>query len=172
MLRRADPTWCDKSWRRQALMHSKQKKPHLWRTGWKVKACTSFALYLKVFKNHSYYLRHVRVLSIKPCLHTQLPKHNRSYWKVSRGLGHLITWNGPIMTHLNSSVFGLGRGEFEKKISKNSNTRGVARGWTLKLRFDWYIMLYTCFYVTSFLLKISNINSILKSANQSPFLTS
>ena len=25
---------------------------------------------------------HVRVLFIKPCLHTQLQKHNRSYWKV------------------------------------------------------------------------------------------
>ena len=25
------------------------------------------------------YLRHVRVLSIKPCLHTQLPEHSRSY---------------------------------------------------------------------------------------------
>ena len=47
----------------------------------------SFALYLKVFKNHLYYLWHVRVLSIKPCLHTQLPEHNRSYWKVSRGGG-------------------------------------------------------------------------------------
>ena len=38
-------------------------------------------------ENHLYYLRHVRVLSIKPCLHTQLPEHNRSFWKVSRGGG-------------------------------------------------------------------------------------
>ena len=36
----------------------------------------SFALYLKVFKNHLYYLRYVRV-SINPCLH----------WKVSQGGG-------------------------------------------------------------------------------------
>ena len=43
------------------------------------KACTSFALNLKVFKNHLYYLWHIRVLSIKPCLYTQLPEHNRSY---------------------------------------------------------------------------------------------
>ena len=80
-LRRAD----SKSWRRQALMHSKRKIPDSWRTGWKAKAYTSFTLYLKVFKNHLYYLRHVRVLSIKPYLHTQLPEHNRSYWKVSQG---------------------------------------------------------------------------------------
>ena len=39
-------------------------------------ACTSFVLYLKVFKNHLYYLWHARLLSIKPCLHTQLPEHN------------------------------------------------------------------------------------------------
>ena len=53
----------------------------------KAKACTSFALYLKVFKNHLYHLQQVRELSIKPCLQTQLPEHNRSYWKVSRGEG-------------------------------------------------------------------------------------
>ena len=39
-------------------------------------------------------------------------------------------------------LFGLGRGEFEQKFSKNSNTRGVARGGMLKLRFDWYITQY------------------------------
>ena len=62
----------DKSWRRQALMHSKRKIT-LFVADWlKSKACTSFALYLKVFKNHLYYFRHVRVLSIKACLHTQL----------------------------------------------------------------------------------------------------
>ena len=80
-----------------ALMHSKRKIPDSWRTGWKAKACTNFALYLKIFKRHLYYLWHVRVLSIKPCLHTQLPEDNKSYWKVSRGWGHLITWNGPIL---------------------------------------------------------------------------
>ena len=47
-------------------MHSKRKIPNSWRTGGKAKACTSFALYLKAFKNHLFYLRHVRVLSIKP----------------------------------------------------------------------------------------------------------
>ena len=45
MLRRADSTWRDKSWR-QALMHSKRKIPDSWRTGWKAKVCTSFALYI------------------------------------------------------------------------------------------------------------------------------
>ena len=123
-------------------MHSKRKIPDSWRTGWKAKACTSFVLYLKVFKNHLYYLWHnlVRVLSIKPCLHTQLREHNKSYRKVSRGWGHLITWYGPMLGHLNS-FYGLGRGEFEQEFSKNSNVwvlpgRG---GGMLKLRFDWYI---------------------------------
>ena len=38
-------------------------------------------------------------------------------------------------------LFGPRRGEFEKKISKNSNALGVAQGGgMLKLRFDWYIM--------------------------------
>ena len=78
------------------------------------KACTSFVLYLKVPKNNLYYLRHVRVLSIEPCLHTQLPEHNRSYWKVPRGWGHLITWNGPMMGHLNS--FSASRGGIWTKI--------------------------------------------------------
>ena len=127
MLRQADSTWCDKPWQRQALMHSKRKIPDSWWTGWKAKACTSFALYLKVFKNYLYYLRHVRVLSIKPCLHTQLPEHKRSYWKVSRGWGHLITCNGP-KNGAFEQLLGLGRGEFEQKFSKNSNTRGVTRG--------------------------------------------
>ena len=38
-------------------------------------------------------------------------------------------------------LFGLGRGEFEQKFSKNSNARGVAGGGMLKLRFDWYIII-------------------------------
>ena len=33
-------------------------------------------------------------------------------------------------------LFGLERGEFEQKFSKNSNARGVARGGMFKLRFD------------------------------------
>ena len=36
-------------------------------------------------------------------------------------------------------LFGLRRGEFEQKFSKNSNVQGVAPGGMLKLRFDWYI---------------------------------
>ena len=81
------------------------------------KAKDTDVLYLKVFKNHLYYLWHVRVLSIKPCLHTQLPEHtcNKGYRKVSRGWGHLITWNGPMMGHLNSfSASGGGNLNFPK----------------------------------------------------------
>ena len=141
MLRQADSTWRDESWRRQALMHSQRKIPDLWRTGWKAKACKSFALHLKVFKNHLHYLRHVRVLSIKPCLHTHLPEHNRSYWKVSRGWGHLITWNEPIMGHLNS-FSASGGGNLNKNFPKNQMSGGLPGGLPggmFKLRFDWYI---------------------------------
>ena len=53
----------------------------------KSKGLHKLVLYLKVFKNHLYYLWHVRVLSIKPCLCTQLPEHSKSYRKVSRGGG-------------------------------------------------------------------------------------
>ena len=119
-------------------MHSKRKIPDSWRTGWKAKACTSFALYLKVLKNHFYYLWHVRVLSIKPCLHTQLPAHNRNELLESfAGVGafdHLEwTYNGAF-----EQLFGLGRGEFEQKCSKNSNAGGW-QGGMFKPRFDWYI---------------------------------
>ena len=40
--------------------------------------------------------------------------------------------------------FGLGRGEFEQKFSKNSTAWGVLPGGgMLKLRFDWYINSHT-----------------------------
>ena len=129
----------DKSWRRQAFVHSKRKIPDSWRTGLKAKACTSFVLYLKVFRNHLYYVWHVRVLSIKPCLHTQLPEHNKSYRKVSRGWGHLTTWNGPMMAHLNS-FSDSGGGNLNKNFPKIQMPGGLPRGGgMLKLRFDWYI---------------------------------
>ena len=50
-----------------------------------------------------------------------------SYWKVSRGLGHLITWNGPIMGHLNS-FSASGGGNLNKNFAKNSNARGLPGG--------------------------------------------
>ena len=129
--------WHDKSWQKQTLMHSKRKIPDSWRTGWKAKTYTSIALYLKVFKNHLYYVRHVRVLSIKLCLHTQLPEDHRSYWNVSRGCGHLITWNEPIMGHLNS-FSASGGGNFPK-IFQKFKCPGACPGGMFKLRFDWYI---------------------------------
>ena len=80
----------------------------------------AFKANLKVFKNHLYYLWHVRVLSIKPCLHTQLPK---SFPGVG-AFDHLEWTYDGAFEHL----FGLGRGEFDQKFSKNSNARGVAPG--------------------------------------------
>ena len=72
------------------------------------------------------YFWHVGVLSIKPCLHTQLPEHNKSYRKVSREWGHLITWNGPMMGHLNS--FSASRGGNFPKIFQKFKFPGFAWG--------------------------------------------
>ena len=84
---------------------------------------------MKIFKNHLYYLNHVYI---------------HSFWSIIKttekfpGVGafdHLEwTYDGAY-----EQLFGLGRGEFEQKFSKNSNARGVPGGWMLKLRFDWYI---------------------------------
>ena len=65
------------------------------------------------------------MLSIKPCLPTQLPEHNKSYRFLGvEAFDHLEwTYDGAF-----EQLFGLGRGEFEQKLSKNSNARGVARG--------------------------------------------
>ena len=108
--------------------------------GWKARACTSFARYLKVFKNHLYYLWHVRVLSIKPCLHTQLPAHNRSYWKVSRGWGHLITWNGSLMGHLNSFSSSGGR-NLNKTFPKIQMPGGLP-GWGVDVEASIWLVHY------------------------------
>ena len=123
MLRRADSTWRDKSWRRQALVHSKRKIPDSWRTGWKAKACTSFALYLKVFKNRLYYLQ--------CCLSNHVYIHSfRSIKEATeKFLGGWGIWslqwtsNGAF-----EQLFGFVRGEFEQKFSKNLNAWGLPRG--------------------------------------------
>ena len=73
------------------------------------------------------YLWHVRVLSIKPCLHTQLPEHNKSFRKVSRGWGHLITWNGPMMGHL-TSFSASGEWNLNKNFPKIQMPGGLPGG--------------------------------------------
>ena len=45
-----------------------------------------------------------------------------------------------LVRHLNN-FFAPRGGNLNKPIFKSSNARGVARGWMLKLRFDWYIAL-------------------------------
>ena len=56
---------------------------------------------------------------------------NHVYVHSFRAFDHLEwTYDGAF-----EQLFGLGRGEFEQKFSKNSN----ARGGMLKLRFDWYV---------------------------------
>ena len=79
-------------------------------------------------------------VSIKPCLCTQLPEDSKSYRKVSRGWGHLITWNGPMMGHLNS-FSASGGGNLNKNFPKIQMPGGLPGGGMLKLRFGWYIKL-------------------------------
>ena len=67
------------------------------------------------------------MLSIKPCLHAQLPEHNKSYLNVSRGWGHLITWNGPMMGHLNS-FSASGGGNLNKNFAKIQMPGGFPGG--------------------------------------------
>ena len=49
-----------------------------------------------------------------------------SYWKVSQWWGHFITWNGPIMGHLNSFL-ASGGGNLNK-IFQKFKCPGVAQG--------------------------------------------
>ena len=106
---------------------------------------------------------HVRVLSITPCLHTQLEKYNRSYWKgktlnllSSRGCGHLITWNQPLVGNLN--CFSARGGGFEQIFSKNWNAReGVA--------FDWYIIMTIQLLKTTVKLPIFRHSTVLPRKN-------
>ena len=72
------------------------------------------------------------VLSNKPCLHLQLQKHNRSYWKVKTVIILVIFLGVGAFEQL----FGLVRGEFEQKFSKHSNARGGCPGggcWSFSL---------------------------------------
>ena len=67
----------------------------------------------------------MRVLS--PDLFTQLPGHNKSYRKVSRGVGafdHLEwTYDGAF-----EQLFSLGRGEFEQNFPKIQMPGGLPGG--------------------------------------------
>ena len=126
MLRRADSTWRDKSWRRQALMHSKRKIPDSWRTGWKARLaqallciwrywrtiCIIFSMYQCCLLNHVY-------------LHSF-----RSIIEATEkfpGVGHLITWNGAMMGHLNSFL-ASGWGKFSKNFPKIQMPGGLPGG--------------------------------------------
>ena len=57
------------------------------------------------------------------CKSVVCPEHNKSYRKVSPGVGTFdhLEW---IYDGAFEQLFGLGRGEFEKKFSKNSNAWG------------------------------------------------
>ena len=79
---------------------------------------------------HLHYLWHVRVLSPDLLNHVYIHSFQsiiKKLPKIFPGVGafdHLEwTYDGAF-----EQLFGLGRGEFEQKFSKNSNVRGVARG--------------------------------------------
>ena len=122
MVSRADSTWRDKSWRRQAL----------------VLAQALLCICLKVFKNRLYYLRHVRVCLLNHVYIHSFRSIKEATEKVSLGWGHLITWNGPVMGHLNS--FSASGGGIWTKIFQKFKCPGVAIGGMFKLRFDGYII--------------------------------
>ena len=89
-------------------------------------------------------------------LHTQLPEHDRSYCKVSRGGGIWspgmdLRWG--IWTAFRPREWGIWT-----KFSKNSNARGVARGGMFKLRFDWYIRLQMRCLENVYVLKVFNFS--------------
>ena len=107
-------------------MHSKRKILDSWRTGWKAKACTSFFLYLKVFKNHLYYLWHVKSVVLN---HVYIHSF-RSIIKATEkfpGVGafdHLEwTYDGAF-----EQLFGLGRMEFSKIFQKFKCPGGCPEG--------------------------------------------
>ena len=52
---------------------------------------------------------------------------NHVYIHSFRGWGHLITWNGPMMGHLNS-FSASGGGNLNKNFAKNTNVRGFPGG--------------------------------------------
>ena len=77
------------------------------------------------------------------------------YRKVSRGWGHLITWNVPMMGHLNS-ISASGGGNLNKNFAKSTKARGLPGGvcWSFDLtgtlfipvtllQYTWSYMKYT-----------------------------
>ena len=106
-------------------------------------ALLSLALYLKVFKNCLYYLRHVRVLSSKPCLLERFPgvgafKCPGGFLRSVHTMG-LVTATSPCnksqglvaSSHDATSPFDLLQG-----LVAGTSFSCVP---TFKLRFDWYI---------------------------------
>ena len=67
------------------------------------------------------------MLSIKRCLHTQLPEHNKSYRKVLQGVGTFdhLEWT---YDEAFEQLFGLGSGEFSKNFPKIQMPGEIARG--------------------------------------------
>ena len=68
--------------------------------------------------------------SIKPCLHTHLPEHNKSIWSPGMDL-----WWG-IWTAFRARE----GGNLDKHFPKIQMPGGLPGGRMLKLRFDWYII--------------------------------
>ena len=122
-------------------MHSKRKIPDSWRIALKAKACTSFVLYLKVFKNHLYYLWHVRVLSINHVYIHSFRSIIKATEKFPGGGGNwspgMDLWWG-ISTAFRPREGGI----WTKVFQKFKCPEGCPGGGVLKLRFDWYIIFH------------------------------
>ena len=137
---RADSTRGDKSWRRQAFMHSKRKIPDSWRAGWKAKACTNFVLYLKVFKNHLHYLWHVRVLSPDLLNHVYIHSFRSIIKATEKSPGGGGIWSpGMDLWWGIWTAFRPREGGIWTKIFQKFKCPGGCPGGMLKLQFDWYI---------------------------------
>ena len=117
MLRRADSTWRDKSWRRQASDTFTAKDTRFVADWLQSKGLHKLFSVFEGIQEPFVLSSVCRSVVYKPCLHTQLPEHNKSYQKVSWGWGHLITWNEPMVGHLNS-FSAWGGGNLNKNFPK------------------------------------------------------
>ena len=86
-----------------------------------------------------YYLWHVRMLSNKPCLHTQLPEHNVEATEKFPGGGGIWSTRMDLWWGIWTTFWSREGGIFQK-FSENSKLCLREGGGKFKLRFDWYII--------------------------------
>ena len=97
----------------------------------------------------------------------QLAEHSKSYRKVSQGWGHLITWNGPMMGHLNS-FSASGGGTLNKNFPKIQMPGGLPGGGDVEASI--WLVHYTRICTTNFGTKISFENNFWVKTSTSTML--